>query len=343
MRSLRSSTKTMSSTPLSSFFWPRRHCWKSRLATSSRFSPSSDLNTAIAICVPVARSRSVRSVSRRARSAGLGRPAQSFSRAVGAGGKTRATARTTARSRLELHLGHGLRAALRLEECLGLIAREARHDRAWEQAQARVVFANRLVEIAALDRDAILCALELALQRQEVLVRLELGIALDRDQEPRERARELALSGLEFLERLRVVERLGRELDRRRAGPRARDLLEHRALLRREALDGLDEIRNQIGAALIHVLHLRPFLTDVLVEDDELVVDRDRPGADADDQDGNHDHSDEGARHGRVDYILAASPRGGRQGGPYGEPGAPARVSRQGSQHVRELGKQDPR
>src|SRR5262249_50161856 len=130
----------------------------------------------------------------------------------------------------------------------------------------------------------------------------------DRDQQARQRARQLALRGLEFLERHGVVERLGRELDGRGAGPRARDFLQHRALLRGEALHGLDQIGNEIGPALIHVLDLRPLLADVLVEDDELIVDRDGPGADPDDQHGDHDQGDEGARHGLVDYILAATP-----------------------------------
>src|SRR4029453_12445523 len=153
-----------------------------------------------------------------------------FSRAVGAGGRTKATTRTAARNRLELHLGDGLRAGRRLEERFGLIARELRDQRAREEPQARVVLAYGFVESPALDRDAILGALELALQGQEVLVRLEVGIFLDRDQEPRQRARKLVLRGLESLERLGIVERFGRELDRGGAGARAGDFFQHRAL-----------------------------------------------------------------------------------------------------------------
>src|SRR5207248_680344 len=82
----------------------------------------------------------------------------------------------------------------------------------------------------ALDGDAVLGALELALQSQEILVRLELGVALDRHQKPRQRPGELVLRGLKPLERLGVVERLGRELDRGGAGARAGGFLQHRTL-----------------------------------------------------------------------------------------------------------------
>jgi len=89
---------------------------------------------------------------------------------------------------------------------------------------------------------------------------------------------------------------------------RAGDFLQHRALLRREPLHGLDEVGNEVGAALVDVLHLRPLFADTLVEDDELVVHGNGPGADADDQNRDHDQgNEEPARHDRDDYILAAT------------------------------------
>jgi hypothetical protein len=51
-----------------------------------------------------------------------------------------------------------------------------------------------------LDGDAVLGALELALEGEEVLVGLQLGIALHRHEEPAERARELVLGRLEALQ-----------------------------------------------------------------------------------------------------------------------------------------------
>src|SRR5258706_15463524 len=89
---------------------------------------------------------------------------------------------------LELHLGRLLAAGRRLEEGLVLEAAEGGDEAAGEEAQPRVVVAHRLVEAHALHRDAVLRALELALEREEVLVGLEIGIALDRDEQAAERA-----------------------------------------------------------------------------------------------------------------------------------------------------------
>src|SRR5262245_57635352 len=108
-----------------------------------------------------------------------------------------ARTRTTAASTLELHLGRRGSVWRRLEERLGLEAGQARHDGARKQTQASVVLAYGLVEAPALHGDTILGPLELTLQRQEVLVALQLWIALDDHHEPAQRTRELALGSLE--------------------------------------------------------------------------------------------------------------------------------------------------
>ena len=96
------------------------------------------------------------------------------------------------------------------------------------------------------------------LQGEEVLVGLQLRIALDRDEQPPERAGELVLRVLEFLELRGVVDGRGVDLDLARLGAgldhRGQDL----ALLRGIALHRLHQIRDQVGAALILVLHLGP-------------------------------------------------------------------------------------
>src|SRR2546425_7193935 len=92
-------------------------------------------------------------------------------------------------SRLELHLGRGRRVGRGLEERLRLEARHRRDDGAGEEAQARVVVAHRLVELPPLHRDPVLGPLELGLERQEVLVRLEVWIALDGHEKTAQRAR----------------------------------------------------------------------------------------------------------------------------------------------------------
>jgi hypothetical protein len=76
-------------------------------------------------------------------------------------------------------------------------------------------------------REPVLGAFELRLQGEEILVRFELGISLRHREQPAERARQLGLGILEFLESFGIVDELRRHLDRGRA--RAR--LEHLALL----------------------------------------------------------------------------------------------------------------
>src|SRR5499426_3138712 len=80
---------------------------------------------------------------------------------------------------LELHLRDGLAARRGFEEGLLLEAAQRRDEAGGEDPDAQVVFAHGLVEALALHRDAVLRAFELALESQEVLVALELGIALD--------------------------------------------------------------------------------------------------------------------------------------------------------------------
>src|SRR5882724_6630480 len=71
---------------------------------------------------------------------------------------------------LELHLRHLLAARRRLEESLLLEAANPRHDTPREEAEAGIVVFHGLVEAHPLDGDAIFRTLELALERQEVLV-----------------------------------------------------------------------------------------------------------------------------------------------------------------------------
>src|SRR5215470_5798512 len=112
---------------------------------------------------------------------------------------TSASARTTTASRLELHLGSGGRVGRGLEVRLRLETGEAGHEAIGKDRQPSVVLAHRLVVAAALDHDAVLGALELRLQREEVLVALQLRITLDRDQQPAQRSAQLLLRGLEAL------------------------------------------------------------------------------------------------------------------------------------------------
>jgi hypothetical protein len=121
-----------------------------------------------------------------------------------------------------------------------------------------VVRLHRLDVVAPRDRDPVLRALQLGLQGQEVLVRLQVRIALDRDQQSAERAGELVLRVLEFLELRRIRDGRCVHLDARGFRPRLRDLDQDLALLLRIALHGLDQVRDEVGATLVLVLHLAP-------------------------------------------------------------------------------------
>src|SRR5687768_12098315 len=95
---------------------------------------------------------------------------------------------TAAAGPLELDLGRRGGVRGRFEEGLGPEAGEGGHEAAREQAQARVVLPHGVVEAPALDRDPVLGAGKLGLQREEVLVRLQLGILFDRDEKAAEGA-----------------------------------------------------------------------------------------------------------------------------------------------------------
>ena len=83
------------------------------------------------------------------------------------------------------------------------------HSIAGEGPQLGVVGAHRLDVVAPRDGDAVLGALELRLQRQEVLVRFQVGIVLAHREQPPERARELVLRVLELLQLLGIGELRG--------------------------------------------------------------------------------------------------------------------------------------
>ena len=97
---------------------------------------------------------------------------------------------------------------------------------------------------------------------------------------------------LEFLEGRRVIEQFGGSFDASRAGAGLGHRLEHALLLSGEALDGLHQIRNQIGPPLVDILHLGPLLGDVDLGRHELVVDADSPadGSDQNQDDDAHDN-----------------------------------------------------
>src|SRR5262245_24404015 len=160
----------------------------------------------------------------------------------------------------EVHLGRGLDLALVLdrEVGLGLVAEDHGRQIHRKFADQHVVLLDRLDVAVARHTDAVLRALELRLQLEKVLVRLELRILLDDHEQARQRARQFALRLLEPLHSRGIVQHVRRDLDLADARARLGHLDEHVFLLLRETLHRLDQVRDQVRAALILVHHLRP-------------------------------------------------------------------------------------
>ena len=182
-----------------------------------------------------------------------------------------------------------------------------------------VVGLDGFVEATALDGDAILRAFELGLQIAEGRRGLQIWVALGDDEQARKRGAELGLRGLELLE-LRGIRRSAArgELHAADAGA-GLGHFEHGGFLETgRARDGVDEVRNQIGAALIDVLHLGPGRVGALLESDETIVDAARPEADSQCE---HDEENDEAEKDFHDGIYETQPAdsrkvaGGRTGG----------------------------
>ena len=77
---------------------------------------------------------------------------------------------------------------------------------------------------------------------------------------------------LKFCECLRVVDQLGRSLDAADLGTRLGDAEQNGLLLRGKSLDGVNEVGNQVCAALVLVQHFRPTRLDLFIGGLECVV-----------------------------------------------------------------------
>ena len=127
-----------------------------------------------------------------------------------------------------------------------------------------VVLLHALVVAHAFDRDPVLGARQLVHQPVELFVRPQLRVVLDDGQQAAEGAR-LLVGRLD-----RFLRRLGRQQPRSRVG----DVLEHALFVLRVALDGLDQVRNQVVAALQLVLDLRPLRLDRFFLADERLYEQ---------------------------------------------------------------------
>ena len=135
-----------------------------------------------------------------------------------------------------------------------------------------------VVELAGVG-DATLGAGQLLLQRQEVLVGLQVGVGLAQGEHLAQRTGEHVVG-------LRLGVRRVRCGDGRVAG--LDDGFERAAFVRGVALDGFDEVRDEIEPALQLDVDLRPGVVDLVAAPDQAVV-----GADEDGHDHQDDHDDD--------------------------------------------------
>ncbi len=127
-----------------------------------------------------------------------------------------------------------------------------------EGADLGVVGLDGLDKVAAGHGDAVFGAFKLGLQGQEVLVGLQVRVALGHHHQTAEGAAQAILGLLELLEFLGIVEGAGIHLDRRGLGPRFDHGSEGVLFMGSVALDHFHQVGDQVGAALVLVLHLAP-------------------------------------------------------------------------------------
>src|SRR6185312_3832781 len=132
---------------------------------------------------------------------------------------------------------------------------ESRPQHRRERPQWQIVVPDGLDIVAPRHRDAVFGAFKLRLQRQEILIGLEVRIIFHHRQKFRQRAGEAGLALLELLESFGVLQGLGRHRDLRRLGARLDHGLQRVLFVAGIAFDRLDQIGDEVGAALVLVLH----------------------------------------------------------------------------------------
>src|SRR6185295_11514081 len=165
-----------------------------------------------------------------------------------------------------------------------------------------VVFHHRVVEGLARERHLVLGAAELLLDREHVLVRLEVGIRLGEREQAAEHAGERALGLAEARHRRRVSRLAAGD---GRCSYRLISRLDHRferlALVLQVALRRLHQVGDQVVAALELHVDLRERVLVPVAQRDQPVVDADRPDCESDD-DAEYDPA--AGAHGYLLYLI---------------------------------------
>src|SRR5258706_7382186 len=188
-----------------------------------------------------------------------------------------------------------------LQELRGGEAECAGEDAVREGFALGVVLHHRIVIGLAGEGDLVLGAGELLLQREHVLVGLQVGILLEDRDQPAERAAQRAFRLRQALHGGRISRIRRRGLRRAyRAAARLDHRVERAALVLHVALHRLDEIRDQVVATLELHVDLREGGLVPVAQGNQAVVDRDGPEPDDDDDCQEHPHA-----HGRSPLVIS--------------------------------------
>src|SRR5687768_3582840 len=197
---------------------------------------------------------------------------------------TRGAATVIGLRRSQVHLGHH---GVRLGDLEVVALAEPEHagdEDGGEGLDRRVELAHRAVVMLAAEPDLVLRRGQLLLELHDVLVRLELRVVLDQREELSQRSGEEVLG----LSRLAGVRRTA--LLRADGGGSGLDDPSQGLLLEvHVALDGVDEVRDQIVAALELDADLVPRLVDHVPQADKAVVREDEKEEDDRDRDQQND------------------------------------------------------
>ena len=166
----------------------------------------------------------------------------------------------------------GLRFLARGEHLLCRKAVHVRDEILRKFSDENIVALNGVVVIGARDGDAIFRSFELILQREKIFVRLEIGIVFRHRQKISDARAQLILRVLEFLKFLRVLQIACVDINVLRFRAHFDNFDKSLAFVRGVAFDRAHQIGNQIRAALILSLDLRPFRIDIFVQLDHRIV-----------------------------------------------------------------------
>src|SRR6266705_4577256 len=173
----------------------------------------------------------------------------------------------------KIHCRRSLRSLLRRKKRFRRKPKHSSNYICWKSANRRVEVLDRRIEIISLDRDAVFRSFELRLQFPKILRRAKFRIALAHQQQTRKGITQLPLRSLKLLQLRRVGWCLSRiQLHPPHARPGVRHFGQSRFLEISRACDSVDEVRNQIRAALVNRLHIAPPFVDFLIQRDEAIV-----------------------------------------------------------------------